>query len=65
MDPITIIGLIFALIRLAIQVYSLLKDHPEITQAARDMFARAHYTAAQIQADMQAQYPDYAAVQAP
>lgn len=59
MDPITIIGLIFALIKLAIQIYGMLKEHPEITQAARDMFSRAHFTAVQIQDDMKTQFPDF------
>ena len=59
MDPITLIGLIFGLIKLAIMVYGLLKDHPEITQSARDMFARAHFTATQIHDDMKSQFPDF------
>jgi hypothetical protein len=59
LDPITLIGLIFGLIKLAIAVYGLLKDHPEITQAARDMFARAHFTATQIHDDMKSQFPDF------
>lgn len=59
MDPLTLIGLIFGLIKLAIVVYGILKDHPEITQAARDMFARAHFTATQIHDDMKSQFPDF------
>jgi len=59
MDPISIIGLIFAIIKALISLYGWLKDHPEVTQGARDMFARAHFTATQIQDDMRAQFPTF------
>jgi hypothetical protein len=59
MDPISIIGLIFAIVKALIALYGWLKDHPEVTQSARDMFARAHFTATQIHDDMKSQFPDF------
>jgi hypothetical protein len=59
MDPITMIGLAFTIIKALMALYGWLKDHPQVTQAARDVFARAHFTASQIHDEMKSQFPDF------
>lgn len=61
MDPIAIIGAVFALIKIIIEVTAWLKAHPEITERAREIFTGLHGKALEAENEMRSWFPDLAA----